>query len=256
MPQKPHTIPSTLHRGSGVLPAMVSVAAVCDRRRPQGRDASPSAKSAKSADLSSPVSIQNSKFIIQNSLPSAALTFRTLSTILHPHEHGQNPLDSRSSQHRASQGPRHCGMFGVGRQGMSDSGLSSRSSSIAKSYYEGNLQRVLDIAERIQAQDSSGDNYPLDRTNVPHSRYGQIVLTPVAAVCDRRRPQGRDASPSAKSAKSADLPSSVSTQNSKFLIQNSLPAAPSAPPRLRVNPSAILDRMTGFAGLTGVFRQN
>ena len=43
MPQKPHTIPSTLHRGSGVLPAMVSVAAVCDRRRPQGRHTAPSA---------------------------------------------------------------------------------------------------------------------------------------------------------------------------------------------------------------------
>jgi hypothetical protein len=33
-------------------------------------------------------------------------------------------------------------------------------------------------------------------------------------------------------------------------------AAPSAPPRLRVNPSAMLDRMTGLAGYTGVFRQN
>jgi hypothetical protein len=62
-----------------------------------------------------------------------------------------------------------------------------------------------------------------------------------------------DASPSAKSAKSADLLSPISIQNSKFKIQNPLP---SALPRLRVNPSAILDRMTGLAGYTGFFRQN
>jgi|GEM_PF-5092130 len=177
MPQKPHTIPSTPHRGSGVLLAMVSVAAVCDRRRPQGRDASPSAKSAKSADLPSPVSIQNSKFKIPHSLPSALLTFPTLSTILHPHEHGQNPLDPRSSQHRASSSPRHCGMFGVGRQGMSDSGLSSRSSSIAKSQYEGNLPRLLVIAEQIQSQDHPVDVYSLDRTVHLFIRRHQVHLT-------------------------------------------------------------------------------
>jgi hypothetical protein len=203
MPQQPHTIPSTPHRGSGVLPAMVS-----------GGRCSVGA-----------VSIQNSKFKIPHSLPSAPLTFPTLSTILHPHEHGQNPLDPRSSQHRASSSPCDCGMLGVGRQGMSDSGLSSRSSSIAKSHYEGSLPRLLVIAEQIQSQDDQVDVYSLDRTVHLCIRRHQVPLTPVAAVCDRRRPQGRH-------------------------------TAPSAPPRLRVNPSAILDRMTGFAGYTGVFRQN
>ena len=95
MPQKPHTIPSTPPRGSGVLPAMVSVAAVCDRRRPQGRDAAPSG-SNKGAwasrpcrpkaslpidDLSirsstAPISIQNPKSKIQNPLPSASPRLR------------------------------------------------------------------------------------------------------------------------------------------------------------------------------------
>jgi len=248
MPQKPHTILSTLHRGSGVLLAMVSVAAVCDRRRPQGRDAAPSGSQASGAESA----VTRHQLPATRNSVSAPLTFPTLSTILHPHEHGQNPLDPRSSQHRTSQGSRHCGMFGVGRQGVSDSGLSSRSSFIAKSYYEENLQRVLDIAERIQAQDSSGDNYPLDRTNVPHSRYGQIVLTPVAAVCDRRRPQGSHAAPSGSnkgawasrpcrpkaslpiddlsigatpSAKSADLPSAA-TRHQLPATRHSRAAAP------------------------------
>jgi hypothetical protein len=92
------------------------------------------------------------------------------------------------------------------------------------------------------------DVYPLDCANLRHRRPHQtppVGLSPVAAVCDRRRPQGRH-------------------------------TAPSAPLRLRVNPSAILDRITGFAEskrsgerlpqaarraskasqLTGVFRQN
>ena len=55
MPQKPHTIPSTPHRGSGVLPAMVSVAAVCDRRRPQGRDAAPSGSHSRGSAAGSAV---------------------------------------------------------------------------------------------------------------------------------------------------------------------------------------------------------
>ena len=85
-----------------------------------------------------------------------------------------------------------------------------------------------------------------------------------------RSTQGRDAAPSGSQASGAESAvlshagmrdarptlsrgsaAPVSIHNSKFIIQNSLPAAPSAPPRLRVNPSAILDRMTGFAGYTG-----
>ena len=60
-----------------------------------------------------------------------------------------------------------------------------------------------------------------------------------------RSTHGRDATPSGSHSRGFAAP--VSIHNSKFIIQNSLPAAPSAPPRLRVNPSAILDRMTGFA---------
>ena len=178
MPRQPHTIPSTLHRGSGVLPAMVS-----------GGRCSVGA-----------VSIQNSKFKIPHSLPSAPLTFPTLSTILHPHEHGQNPLDPRSSQHRASSSPRHCGMFGVGRQGMSDSGLSSRSSSIAKSHHERSYSRLEGLHSRGQKRDHQVDVYPLDCANLRHRRAHQtppVGLSPVAAVCDRRRPQGRHTAPSA-----------------------------------------------------------
>jgi len=254
MPQKPHTIPSTPHRGSGVLPAMVSggrcsVGAVtrhsgcaAPSAPPRLRvnpstllDASPSAKSAKSAKSADlPSSIQNSKFKIPHSLPSAPLTFPTLSTILYPHEHGQNPLDPRSCQHRTSQGSRHCGMFGVGPQGVSDSGLSSRSSSIAQSHHERSYSGLAGFHSRGQKRDHPVDVYPLDRANLRHRRAHQtppVGLSPVAAVCDRRRPQGRDAAPSGSHSRGS--------------------AAPSAPPRLRVNPSAILDRITGWAGYTG-----
>jgi hypothetical protein len=63
------------------------------------------------------------------------------------------------------------------------------------------------------------DVYPLDRANLRHRRPHQtppVGLSPVAAVCDRRRPQGRDAAPSGSHSCGS--------------------AAPSAPPRLRVNP--------------------
>jgi hypothetical protein len=43
------------------------------------------------------------------------------------------------------------------------------------------------------------DVYPLDCANLRHRRphqTPQVGLSPVAAVCDRRRPQGRDAAPS------------------------------------------------------------
>jgi hypothetical protein len=44
------------------------------------------------------------------------------------------------------------------------------------------------------------DVYSLDCANLRHRRAYQtppVGLSPVAAVCDRRRPQGRDAAPSA-----------------------------------------------------------
>ena len=366
MPQKPHTIPSTPHRGSGVLPAMVSVAAVCDRRRPQGRDAAPSgshsrgsaagsavvpdgplpcstgvvrlwsakptpsgppvivptggrcsvsaqASGAASAVLShagrrdasptpsrrSAASPLDARLSSLDSSPSSAtrhsrfpaLTFPTLSTILHPHEHGQNPLDPRSSSDRAAQGSRHCGVSGVGRQGMPDSGLGIQASFISKSCYEQNLQRLLVIAERIQGQNHPVDVYSLDRTVHLRFRRHQVSLIPVAAVCDRRPagsavvPDGphpcstgfppiivptggrcsvsaqalgagsavlsqagrQDASPtpsrrSAASLLDARLSSLDSSPPS--VTRHSRSAASSAPPHLRVNPSAILDRMT------------
>ena len=153
----------------GPLPSITGVPLVIDSSR----------RSAASPLDSSPSSAtRHSRF--------AALTFPTLSTILHPHEHGQNSFDSRSSSDRAAQGSRHCGVSGVGRQGMPDSGLGTRASFISKSGYEGNLQRLLVIAERIQGQNHPVDVYSLDRTVHLRFRRHQVSLIPVAAVCDRR----------------------------------------------------------------------
>ena len=151
-------------------------------RSAHGRDAAPSGSQTSGAESA----------VTRHQLPatrhsrSAAFTCPTLSTILHPHEHGQNPLDPRSSSDRAAQGSRHCGVSGVGRQGMSDSGLGTRASFISKSCYEGNLQRLLVIAERIQGQNHPVDVYSLDRTVHLRFRRHQVSLIPVAAVCDRR----------------------------------------------------------------------
>ena len=151
-------------------------------RSAHGRDAAPSGSQASGAESA----------VTRHQLPAtrhsrfAALTCPTLSTILHPHEHGQNPFDPRSRRIRASSSPRDRGMFGVGRRGMPDSGLGTRASFISKSCYEGNLQRLLVIAERIQGQDHPVDVYSLDRTVHLRFRRYQVPLTPVAAVCDRR----------------------------------------------------------------------
>ena len=183
----------------GPLPSITGVPLVID----SSRRSAASVLDARLSPLdSSPSSAtRHSRF--------AAFTCPTLSTILHPHEHGQNSFDSRSSSDRAAQGSRHCGVSGVGRQGMPDSGLGTRASFISKSCYEGNLQRLLVIAERIQGQNHPVDVYSLDRTVHLRFRRHQVSLIPVAAVCDRRRPQGRDAAPSGSHSRGSAAGSAV-----------------------------------------------
>ena len=192
MPQKPHTIPSTPHRGSGVLPAMVS-----GGRCSVGAVTIQNSKFLIQNPLpSAPVSIQNSKFKIPHSLPSAPLTFPTLSTILHPHEHGQNPLDPRSSQHRTSQGSRHCG---EPRSGLSRAGGRPHETAHDQARWCRTQGGTEHQDRRFQGRDDQVDVPLLDRPDGYHRRSHQVPqvgLSPVAAVCDRRRPQGRDAAPS------------------------------------------------------------
>ena len=141
------------------------------------RDASPtpsrrSAASPLDARLSS---LDSSPSSATRHSRFAALTSPTLSTILHPHEHGQNSFDSRSSSDRAAQGSRHCG---EPRSGLSRTGGRPHEAAHDQAGRSRPPHGTEHQDRRFQGRDDQVDVSLLDRTDHSHRCAHQTPLTP------------------------------------------------------------------------------